>query len=129
MFAVRWGVYLLLVAGGLVGMQMLRERRIIICRQAHRAGFWLIVASDIWMIVTGYLLWGTVQVVFDAAYFGIAINIPRNWYPSLRLMRRTWREHADHDEDCRYGPRRRRGRLGAKLRWHKVAINPVFAPV
>lgn len=132
-----WGIYVACaVAIDLMmgtGLKSLRQNHLIICRTAWKIWF-------IWTIVA-YFSYPILIFFYEGAAHA-AVSFVWQIFLNLLLFRLdpqqdgftvlgsylTMKAHADHEEDCEFGPKRKFSFKVPTLTWQKFAIRPAFSP-
>lgn len=105
LFWAMFGVAAGLNWGGTFATGKLRRLGYIICRQEKLADFCLIVACDIILVVD-----------FAVANNWSVVPLTVLYWFGCRFSWRIYLRHRDHDDDCFYGPRRRKMLAGTRLK-------------
>lgn len=144
-----WSGLLILVADLTVectidaALGRLRREHRAVCRDTSKVTLAVTIVGELTVDLAWAVMWEIRPLLFGWAIF-VALNsvstlvnlvverTSKGEFRSRNDLIQAWRlmrAHRDHDDDCEYGPKRRRGRAPARLpSWTKVAVNPAFSP-
>lgn len=125
-FTIGTAVMFVVFLGTAFATTRLRAARLIICRDEARldVAAWLVGSVAYSFLATRGNGWPGFVIAF------VTLNVAGPGVGYLGRYGWAWRlkVHWSHDEDCEFGPRRKRGGAPAKLRtWRKVALRPGLA--